>query len=378
MYVQNVILKKKTFISLLIGICLLCACGQSVDGNVDGDIFAEEAAVNHLEKGNPIPIKTGDGKINDIGDPSMDSPKPFDIPVNTTAEEFHYHAVGNADPLSGTPGTKSDGKNIYLLTDHSFYEMPIGTDETRPLDIEVPAGMEVYNFALDGHGRIHLLIAQRDMGEYYIWRLDGGYQAEKTIAISDYYTDSAYDRPRWFLVLDDGTYYIQWPLEQDGIIVSSEGALKHSFTLESLGIGWVKQVTVGRDGHIHIAHGIWEEKVEIVMLDTDSGSVINENPDLLFPYDEIFFAMSGGTDTNLLLYSIYSGAWAFDAERGVMENRVSLADIRSGFSREAEFWPRIFLPDGRLFLVGASADDNADNAAADNAPLLIKYIPVGK
>jgi hypothetical protein len=270
--------------------------------------------------------------------------------------------------------------NIYFLANLKFYKMPVGTDELNPVNIEIPEGMDVFDYTFDGYGRMHLFIAEHDKKEYFIWRLDESYQVDKTIEISAYVEETAYYIPHWFLVLEDGTYYIQWPLEQNGIIVSSEGMLKHKFTLKSLGIGWVLQVAVGKDGHIYIVHRNDDNKPEIVKLDANKGVIDNENPALYFSDNELFYTMSGGTDTNLLLLSVYSGVWACDTESGVMENRVSSADISSGLDNDTDLWHKMILPDGRLFVIGKAANDgNAGNSASGNSKhLILKYIPAGK
>ncbi|MDR2547543.1 MAG: hypothetical protein LBC96_08615 [Lachnospiraceae bacterium] len=201
-----------------------------------------------------------------------------------------------------------------------------------------------FNFTFDSYGKMHLLIANRIQEEYFIWRLDEKYKVDRVIDISAY-TDAIQNPAwgvRWFLVFEDDTYYVQWGWEQDGIIISSEGVLEHKFTRESLGVGWVRQVAVGMDGHIYITHAHDDEKVEIGKLNIESGLVINENPDLYFPSGELFHTMSGGTDTNLLLFSIYSGIWAYDTEGEIMENRMSLTDVRMGMDKDSDFWSKLF------------------------------------
>ena len=84
--------------------------------------------------------------------------------------------------------------------------------------------------------------------------------------------------------------------------------------------------------------------------------------------------MAGGTDTNLLLLSPYSGVWAYDKESGI-ENLVPLSEI--GFGSNTEFYPLTFLPDGRLVLLAGMADGNYmdDESSKD---WLLRYIPIGK
>ena len=159
--------------------------------------------------------------------------------------------------------------------------------------------------------------------------------------------------------------FLQWVLSRDGVIIDSEGTLKHRFTLESLDTRWTYEAAVGKDGLIYVIYNDWDEKVRIGEFDVESCSIIKEDSPLYFSRDEIFNGMSRGTDTNLLLFSRYSGIWAYDPEKGILENRVPLSDM--GLTRDAESFPLTFLPDGRFVLLEGSKDG-----------LHIKYIPAGK
>lgn len=378
---QRFILKRKAFIALFIGIFILSGCRQSENSKIDSDTFLPETVDNHVKKEETdtkfteIESKAKDDEKNESAE---DLPKPLEVPVNTKAEDIHYYAEDYVDLLASPPLCKSDGKNIYLVNKQDFYIIPVGTDELSPANIDIPEGMDVYNLALDSYGRIHLLIVDRDKQQYFIWRFDKNYQVDKMIDISAYVEEKQV--PLWFLIHKDGTYYIQWLLNRNGIIVDSDGVLKHKFTLESLGIKWTREAAVGKDGQIYLVYGDRDEKWEIGKLNLKDCSIENSNPSIYFPGSEIFMAMSGGTDTNLLLMSPYSGVWACDTESGIIENRVPLSDLRLGFDTESEFWLRMFLPDGRLFLLGQAVnDDNVDDADGESSKhLLFRYIPVGK
>lgn len=112
------------------------------------------------------------------------------------------------------------------------------------------------------------------------------------------------------------------------MIVDSEGALKHRFTLESLDIGWMYEAAVGKDGLIYVIYrDRGDEKVRIGAFDVESNSIVKEDSPLYFSRDEIFNGMSRGTDTNILLFSRYSGVWAYDQEQGILENRTPLSEM---------------------------------------------------
>ena len=306
--------------------------------------------------------------------------KPLTVPLNINAEEIYYY--GEANIVSGGV---SDGENIYILGDQNLrttpYEerdefesrlfiMPVGSDEVSVADIDVPKGIYINNIAIDLYGGVHLFIADWDNEEYFIWQLDDNYQVGKIIEISANIIEKW--PPLWFLVDHDGNYYIQCYRMCYGVLVSSEGELINKFTYESLGIKWAPDIGLGKDGQIYIIHGN-DDKTVISTLDTENGLLI-EDPDFYFPGYEIISAISGGTDTNLLIYSRYSGVWAYDAENRIFENRVPMSE--SSFGYASEFGNRIFLPDGRLFL-GVSIWKDYDQGE-DADCMLFRYIPVEK
>lgn len=358
---------KKTLISLLIGVFVLSACGQN-------DNLLTETSDNYVnEKIDTNFAETENKTVEDENnEPSEDLPKPLEVPVNTNAEDIHYYCRDGIKPEYAEHRCVSDGENIYLAYGRpDLYVMPIGADEHSPANIDNPEGLIVYNIAIDTYGRIHLLMTDCNYDEWFIWRLDEDYQIDKVIDISAYF--ETIQRPLWFLIDKDGTYYLQELLERNGIIVDSEGVLKHKFTLESLGIRWIYEAAVGKDGRIYLVYGNNEDKKrEIGELDVENCSIKKENSPLYFPDGETFSAMSGGTDTNLLLYSPFSGIWAYDREKGVLENRVPISDIGSGSGMD--LYPLTFLPDGRLFLWDATANDRH----ADDVDMLLKYIPAGR
>lgn len=365
---QRFVLKRKALITLLMGIFILSGCGQSDNIKIDSDNLLTDTKFRKTED------KGKDGENNE---PSEDLSKPLEVPINTKAEDIHYYSEDDLDLLRAVHRCESDGKNIYLVHgEPDLYVMPIGTDEHSSVNIDNPEGMDVCNIALDTYGRIHLLLAGRDNEEWFIWRLDESYQVDKRIDISAYFETK--HMPLWFLIDNDGTYYFQWVIDRNGIIVDSEGVLKHKFTPESLGTRWIYEAAVGKDGQIYLVHGNPDEKLEIGKFDVKNCLIENKNPGLYFPGGETFSAMSGGTDTNLLLLSPYSGAWACDTENGIIENRVPLSDI--GFGFDTEFWPLTFLPDGRLILLGQAVNENnADDVDGESSKhLLLKYIPMGK
>lgn len=358
---------KKIFMLLLIGIFVLSGCGQrdnssmgAADNHDGGEIGA------HIEQPED---RAEDSESNEA---SEEPPKPSEVPVNVNAEDISYHSEDDINILYAVHRCKSDGENIYLAYGRpDLYVMPVGADQHTPANIDNPEGLNVCNIAIDRDGRIHLLMVGQNNEEWYIWRLDRDYQVDKKMDVTPYFKPKQV--PIWFLIDKDGTYYFQWPIDRNGVIIDSEGALKHELTPESLGIRWIYEAAVGKDGRIYLVYGnVDDEKLEIGELDAESCSVKKGNPELYFPAREPFSLMAGGTDTNLLLFCPFSGVWAYDDEKGILENRVPPSELGSGI--DGEFQPLAFLPDGRLLLPEKNGNDNNP----DDARMILKYIPVGK
>lgn len=352
MYRKQSIIKRKVFITLFTGILILSGCGQNENIKSGGNTPLTEAVNHPANEGTDTKLREAEAK----------------------AEDIYYCSEGSIDLSRAVHRCVSDGKNIYFVHgEPDLYVMPIGTDEHNPANIDNPEEMDVCNIALDTQGRIHLLMAGQDNEKWFIWRLDESYQVDKAIDISAYFETR--HMPLWFLIDKDDNYYFQWAIERNGIIVDYEGVFKHRFTPESLGIRWIYEAAVGRDGQIYIVYSNSDVKLEIGKLNVEKCFIESENPTLCFSGNETFNAMSSGTDTNLLLFSPYSGVWAYDNENGIIENRVPLSEI--GFDSDTEFYPLTFLPDGRLILLSQTVNDNHidDESFID---WLLKYIPVGK
>lgn len=346
--------KVKLFL-LLIGLLVLSGCQDNSD-------FSTDIVVNEGSS-----KESAETEESVMAESVPDQPKPSEVPVNSEEEVIRYHRVDDIDISLSTHRCQSDGENLYLVYgsagEPDLYVMPIGADEHMRANIDNPEGMVVCHIAIDIYGKKHILVAGNDYEEWYIWRLNDSNQVEEAVDVSDYFEIK--QMAHWFLVDKEGNYYLQWVLSRDGIIVDREGALKHRFTLESLETQWTYEAAVGKDGLIYVIYKDDDARVRIGEFDVESGSIIKEDSPFYFTSDEIFDGMSRGTDTNILLFSRYSGVWAYDHEQGILENRVPLSDM--GLTREAESFPLTFLPDGRFVLLEGGKDG-----------LHIKYIPAGK
>lgn len=347
----------KKIVLTIFSIFILSSCGQNENVEVDSNFLLTNITDNHV-------VEPKNESVEVL-------PKPLEIPINSKIENIQYYCEDGIVLMRALHRSKADGENIYLVHgEPDLYVMPIGTDKHNPANIGIPNEMDVCNIALDVDGKIHLLISANNNEEWYIWQLNESFQVDKKINVSAYFETN--HLPLWFLIDKDGTYYLKWVMKRNGIIIDNDGELMHRFTPESLGVRWIFEAAIGKDGQIYLVHGHPDEQLEIALFDVKNCFLKNDYPTQYFPGSETFSLMSSGTDTNLLLFSPYTGVWAYDNENEIIENRVPLSDI--DFGSDAEFWPLTFLPDGRLLLVGQTINESS---ADDNINLFLKYIPVG-
>ena len=357
---------KKYFLGALIGsICLLSGCGQ-------GDILLSEPLTGVVEdSGKGQPDEMGETKIGETYETSEEVWESIVVPVNNQAEEITYLCEDGIDPLRVIHRCVSGGENVFLAYNETdIYVMSIGAGKHSPAGISNPNMLNVCNVAVDTYGRTHLLMAGSDYEEWYIWRLDEEYQVDKVINISEYFETKQI--PIWFLIDKNGYYYFQWPYDRSGLVVDGEGVIIHKLTTQTLEVSWIYEAAVGRDGEIYLAFSMEDDQIKIGRLDVENGSLDKKNVSGVFPAQETFSLMGAGTDTNLLLFSPYSGIWACDMEKGIFENRVELSDKELG--EAVEYWPLTFLPDGRMLALGKSVG----NDSSETADFVMKYIPAGR
>lgn len=360
------IFRKIAFIMVVMGMLSLSGCGRSDDFIIEtGDEFENEKINETHAKA------VTEGNVdNEIYE---NLPKSLEVTVNIEGEDVAYYINDSIDPVRAIHRCQSDAENIYLVYgEPDLYVMPIGADEHRQVNIDNPEGLDVCDIAMDAYGRIHLLMGSENNEEWFIWRLDDNYKLDKVLDISAYFDKK--QMPKWFLIDKDGNYYLQWLIDRNGILIGSEGELKNRFTLESLGVYWTYEASVGKDGQIYLVYTMEDKNFEIGCLDVESCSIKNG---VLLPelFDSVTFSeMSAGTDTNLLLFSPVTGVWAYDNESGLIQNRVPISDI--DFGENMEFWPLNFLADGRLLFVGVYINDGQTDDILMKR--FFKYVPAGK
>lgn len=356
----------------LISIFLLSGCGQDVNSTNSEANSPVESVVEHIVEEavfSPPSDKTENPESVEV------VPAPLVIPVNRNAEDIYL-----SDHIYFVPPCVSDGENLYfrkdaLLGDEKpgLYVMPVGGDEIRLADIDIPVGMDIAELAIDAYGNLHLLIQNRSDEILFIRQYNADLQVEKEIDIAEY-TDE-FRKPNHFLVNRDGTYYIHWKYQNTGLIVDNVGKLLHKFSAESLGLGWVTAAGVGSDDEFYLVHDTDDMKPKIARFDIDSLTVEIDKLSLELPEEELFTLISVGIDTELLLYSETSGVWVYDIDTGILENRIPLSVNSWGYY--SQFYNLAFLPDGRLLLATTVLKNN-EPGDENFESWLFKYIPTDK
>ena len=307
--------KKHLVLGLLLSTLLLTGCVKTTNDPLE--VPAKTPNVkqeNNQETEEIVPSQSADGEKDSI----TEAPERVNIPVNTSREEVAYLCEDGIDLNRAVHRCASDGENVYLAyTETDLYVLPLGEKQHKPAGLVNPEGLEVCNVTVDMEGKVHLLMATPDFEQWFIWQLDDALQVENRT------------------------------------------------TTDSLGVSWIYEAAVGRDGSIYLVYSFDGESKEIGILDTSKGNLGEDRTPLVIPGSDTLSAMATGTDTEILLFGPYCGAWAYDSEKGTFEQRVKLSEI--GYGEGVEYRPLNFLADGRLLTVEGTTEEQ-----------VLKYIPAGR
>ena len=353
--------KKHLVLGLLLSTLLLTGCVKTTNDPLE--VPAKTPSVkqeSNQETEEIMPSQSAAGENEFI----TEAPKRVNIPVNTNREEVAYLCEDGIDLNRAAHRCASDGENVYLAyTESDLYVLPLEEKQHKPAGLVNSEGMKVCNVTTDMEGKVHLLMATPDFEQWFIWQLDDALQVEKEVDITACFNTKQI--PLWFMVDKNGDYYLQWMMNRNGAIVSEDGTLLHQTTLDSLGVSWIYEAAVGRDGSIYLLYSFDGESKELGSLDTVKGCLGEDSISLNIPGSDTLSAMAAGTDTEILLFGPYCGVWAYNSEKGTIEQRVKLSEI--GYEEGVEYRPLNFLADGRLLTVGGTAEEQ-----------ILKYIPAGR
>lgn len=358
---------RKLGVGCVLSTLLLSSCAKTTNDPLEVPAKAtsvqQESTQNTEEPAPTLPAKEEKESQTELSENGT-------VPVNTNREEMWYLCEDGIDLGRAVHRCASDGENLYLAyTETDLYVLSAGETQHKPVGLVNPEELEVCNVTIDTEGNLHLLMATADYSKWYIWKLNDAFQLEKEVNITPYFELNRI--PLWFMVDKEGYYYLQWAEDRRGVILDEDGALQHRTTCASLGVNWIYEAAVGRDGSIYFVYNRKGENKKIGTLDTKRGSLRQDGIFLKIPESDTFSAMAAGTDTEILLYGPYCGVWAYDSEKRTFEQRVELSDI--GYDKTMDYWPLGFLKDGRFVTVGTEME--AEKKISD---MLIKYIPAGR
>lgn len=353
--------KKHLVLGILLSTLLLTGCAKTTNDPLEvPEKTPSLEQENNQETVELVPSQSTDGEKES----SKETVESISIPVNSNREESVFLFEGGIDLGRAVHRCASDGENLYLAySEKDLYVLPLGETQHKPAGLVNPEGLTVCSVTMDMEGQLHLLMATSEFDGWYIWKLDDMLQVEKEVDIT-----ACFDMkqiPLWFMVDKNGNYYLQWMMNRNGAIVREDGTLLHRTTTDSLGVSWIYEAAVGRDGSIYLVYSFDGESKEIGILDTSKGSLGEDRTPLVIPGSDTLSAMATGTDTEILLFGPYCGAWAYDSEKGTFEQRVKLSEI--GYGEGVEYRPLNFLADGRLLTVGGTTEEQ-----------VLKYIPAGR
>ena len=242
--------KKQILLGILLSTLLLSGCVRTTNDPLEvpaKEGSTEQQVDQNTEETIPTP-STGEVK-----ETPPESPERVAIPANTNWEEVAYLCEDGIDLNRAAHRCASDGENLYLAyAEKDLYVLPFGEKQHKPAGLVNSEGMKVCNVTTDMEGNIHLLMATPDFDQWFIWQLDDALQVEKKVDITAWFETKQI--PLWFMVDKNGDYYLQWMMNRNGAIVSEDGALLHQTTVDSLGVSWIYEAAVGRDGSIYLLY----------------------------------------------------------------------------------------------------------------------------
>lgn len=272
-----------------------------------------------------------------------------------------------------------DGSSVYLSQSGdtgkaAVYSMAAGSDNIEELPVDIPEGMEVNLMAVDPYGKLYLQLStdrkHRTGGakvKHLIWRMDGEFQAEKewdiTEAVQEDYP------PFCFLVDGQGRFYLQWGYHTVTVrILDGEGSLAQLADCGTLGVDEVNAAGLDAWGSVRLVCRRNGERFA-AKLDMQEGTLLEIQEMDFLAEETICLAMGAGTDSGMLLYTDAGEIWALHTE-----DPARAAEHRGAFSEKGEnlavtVLHRMFLPDGRLFLM-ETVTENGELAAYQ-----FRYVP---
>ncbi len=282
--------------------------------------------------------------------------------IRYTGEAFEGYAQAGADMIYFCAINPEDG---------SLYVTGMRKEESQfgDIHIEIPDNVSMPGKAIDHQGKYHLLTmgtekvmingVELDEIVYkncFIWTITPDGTIERKLDVTNILAEER--RPPFCFAVDfNGNYYFE---NKNTIIkLNPNGDMDMRWVCDG---SEVKAIGCGKSGNVYCIYQKQHEDILAVLQDDGMVEYQTVLPHFGAQYDSI----APGTDTELLIFNIEGGVYAYNSDSGTVEQRISIDNLP--VSGEYAF-SHGFLNDGRFFLM---VDDYK---TGDHT---FYYIPAGK
>lgn len=293
-------------------------------------------------------------------------------PVSAEALEIKYRGPAPFDYVTASYDT------VYLLSrdngDGSFLmKMKTGADTAEKMPVTLPDGMEFLHFATDKEGKLYCMVADKDSAaRCQIWKIDKDGTVEEKIDISEHMGKDSW-KPWAMAVSGNHDIYLRvgglngilaMVFDQEGNLlsqISDEGKYQ---LIDAMGRG--------KDGKIYAMLMTPGDKQLIAELDGGKGTIGKVYENVLQEGAGMYACIGEGTDTDLLIYGLGTGIFAYN----IGEEAASLRVPASKFSFD-DSGKSLVLADGRLLIIQRGIAMKEDRPVSTVEGTIFHYIPAG-
>lgn len=282
--------------------------------------------------------------------------------IRYTGESFEGSARAGADMIYFCAINPEDG---------SLYVTGMHKEETKfeDIHIEIPDNVSIPGDTIDHQGKYSLLImgtekvmingVELDQIVYkncFIWTITPEGTIERKLDVTNIFAEER--RPPFCFAVDfNGNYYFE---NKNSIIkLNSDGDMDMRWICDG---SEVKAIGCGKSGNVYCIYQKQHEDILAVL--QDDGMV--EYQIVLPHFNAQYDSIAPGTDTELLIFNIVGGVYAYNSDSRTVEQRISIDNLPASGEYALSHG---FLNDGRFFLM---VDDYK---TGDHT---FYYIPAGK
>ena len=273
-------------------------------------------------------------------------------------EDFQKSVFSTGSTMLYVSGIKANGAYFlgYMQSEEDIFQ---------EFNIEMDEDMRVFNMAVDGQGRCHILwmsVEKYEAGEQSVDRItyekscitvvDNKGMTVKEIDVTDLFS-SGYRRPFCFAVDREGNYYFE--NDKKLVQIMNDGTQGAVILCD----GWIEGIGIGKSGAVYCTYQQENGERKLGRMEEEKLRPY----ELQLPQSEAAYAgVYAGTDSELLIFSKESGAFACD--ENYIEERVSRTELPI---KGPEIAGHGILSDGRICIMEQG-----------DAGTVFYYIPVGK